>query len=104
MQYVYAKNGIKLPRVSQDQSKLGKDVPLNELQPNDLLFWEGLEQPTMSQSTLVMATLSKHHNLAIKFELLKFQITNQILPVVYHKKIRTDQGIEAFRLPWSVLF
>lgn len=47
---------------------------------------EGLEQPTMSQSTLGMATLSKHHNLAIKFELLKFQITNQILPVVYHKK------------------
>ncbi|QFP80067.1 NlpC/P60 family protein [Latilactobacillus graminis] len=39
VQYVYAKNGIKLPRVSQDQSKLGKDVPLNELQPNDLLFW-----------------------------------------------------------------
>ncbi|MSD84407.1 hypothetical protein GKC32_08275 [Lactobacillus curvatus] len=42
VQYVYAKNGIKLPRVSQDQSKLGKDVPLNELQPNDLLFWGGV--------------------------------------------------------------
>lgn len=42
-QYLYGLNGIKLPRVSRDQAKLGKYVEKENLQPGDLLFfyWPG---------------------------------------------------------------
>lgn len=40
VQYVYAAEGIKLPRTSEQQAKLGKAVSLNSLKPGDLLFWE----------------------------------------------------------------
>lgn len=39
-QHVYAKAGIKLPRVSSAQAKVGQSVPLNQAQPGDLLFWD----------------------------------------------------------------
>lgn len=42
VQYVFAQNGQQLPRTSQEQSKLGKDVALKDLQPTDLLFWGGV--------------------------------------------------------------
>lgn len=44
-QYLYAHAaGIQLPRVSQQQSTVGKRVPVsvNTLQPGDLLFWGGV--------------------------------------------------------------
>ena len=34
--------GISLPRTSQEQSKLGTQVSLSELQPGDLVFWGGV--------------------------------------------------------------
>ena len=35
-QYVFASQGIELPRVSRDQAKVGSAVPYNNLQPGDL--------------------------------------------------------------------
>ena len=39
VQYVYAKSGINLPRVTTDQEKMGTSISLNEVEPGDLLFW-----------------------------------------------------------------
>lgn len=41
MQYVYAQNGIKIPRVSQDQFKSGSAVKSGNLAPGDLVFFKG---------------------------------------------------------------
>lgn len=39
MQYVFAKHGISLPRVSQAQQPFAKAIALTELRPGDLVFW-----------------------------------------------------------------
>lgn len=39
VQYVFAKNGINLPRVSRDQYKIGTTVSYGNLQPGDLVFF-----------------------------------------------------------------
>nr|WP_233567909.1 C40 family peptidase [Cohnella faecalis] len=38
-QYVFARNGIHLPRSSKQQSKVGTYVPRNQLRPGDLVFF-----------------------------------------------------------------
>ncbi|MFC5530271.1 C40 family peptidase [Cohnella yongneupensis] len=38
-QYVFAQNGIHLPRSAKQQSKVGSFVPRNQLQPGDLVFF-----------------------------------------------------------------
>lgn len=38
-QYVFAKNGVSLPRVSRDQYNKGTSVAFNALQPGDLVFF-----------------------------------------------------------------
>jgi peptidoglycan endopeptidase LytE len=38
-QYVYWKNGIKLPRTSRQQAKVGKYVPKDQLKKGDLVFY-----------------------------------------------------------------
>jgi len=38
-QYVFAKNGINLPRVSRDQYKVGTSVSFGNLKPGDLVFF-----------------------------------------------------------------
>lgn len=37
--YVFGKNGISLPRVSVDQYKVGINIPFENLQPGDLVFF-----------------------------------------------------------------
>ncbi|MBO1308799.1 C40 family peptidase [Enterococcus sp. 669A] len=39
MQWVFAQNGISIPRVSQAQQASIKEIPINEVQPGDLVFW-----------------------------------------------------------------
>ncbi|OLN29719.1 C40 family peptidase [Desulfosporosinus metallidurans] len=39
VQYVFAKNGISLPRVSRDQFQVGTSVSFSNLQPGDLVFF-----------------------------------------------------------------
>ncbi|MHB8074161.1 C40 family peptidase [Desulfosporosinus fructosivorans] len=39
VQYVFAKNGINLPRVSRDQYKVGTSVSFSNLKPGDLVFF-----------------------------------------------------------------
>ncbi|MFE9560003.1 C40 family peptidase [Streptomyces sp. NPDC006487] len=41
VQAAYKAAGINLPRVSQDQSRLGRAVPLSALKPGDILYWGG---------------------------------------------------------------
>ena len=40
MQYVFALNGLGLPRVVRDQYRYGATVKLDELEPGDLVFFE----------------------------------------------------------------
>ncbi|GAB6155900.1 NlpC/P60 family protein [Desulfosporosinus burensis] len=39
VKYVFAQNGISLPRVSRDQYSIGASVDFNNLQPGDLVFF-----------------------------------------------------------------
>lgn len=39
VQYVFAQNGITLPRISAEQFKVGTPVELNNLKPGDLIFF-----------------------------------------------------------------
>ncbi len=40
VQYVFALNGLGLPRVVRDQYRYGEPVKLDELEPGDLVFFE----------------------------------------------------------------
>lgn len=39
VQYIYAKAGIKMPRVTTQQEHIGKEVAISKVVPGDLLFW-----------------------------------------------------------------
>lgn len=39
MQYVFAKHGVSLPRVSQAQQAAAKEISFSELRPGDMVFW-----------------------------------------------------------------
>lgn len=39
VQYVYARCGKQLPRVTTQQEHCGRKIPLNQAQPGDLYFW-----------------------------------------------------------------
>ncbi|AHF06433.1 C40 family peptidase [Desulfitobacterium metallireducens] len=47
-QYVFAKNGITLPRVSRDQYNIGTPVRFNALQPGDLVIFSFLSSGQVS--------------------------------------------------------
>jgi len=40
VQYLFAKQGIELPRTARAQAKLGEEVPMDKLRQGDLLFFE----------------------------------------------------------------
>jgi cell wall-associated NlpC family hydrolase len=39
-QYLYGQEGVKIPRVSQDQFRAGRSVPSSQMQPGDLVFFQ----------------------------------------------------------------
>ena len=39
-QYLYAQEGVQIPRVSQDQFRAGRSVPSSQMQPGDLVFFQ----------------------------------------------------------------
>lgn len=39
VQYVYAQQGLKLPRTTREQHKAGENIDLDEAEPGDLLFY-----------------------------------------------------------------
>ncbi|CAL9454045.1 hypothetical protein SUDANB60_03723 [Streptomyces sp. enrichment culture] len=41
VQAAFKQVGVDLPRVSQDQSMVGTDIPLSQIQPGDILYWGG---------------------------------------------------------------
>lgn len=41
VQAAYKQVGVELPRISQDQSMVGTDVPLSSVQVGDILYWGG---------------------------------------------------------------
>lgn len=46
--YVYQQLGVTLPRTSEDQFTVGQDVPRDQLQPGDLLFYDSLKKGKIS--------------------------------------------------------
>ncbi|MGD8189680.1 NlpC/P60 family protein [Brevibacillus ginsengisoli] len=46
--YVYKQLGVTLPRTSEDQFTVGQDVPRDQLQPGDLLFYDSLKKGKIS--------------------------------------------------------
>jgi cell wall-associated NlpC family hydrolase len=40
VQWAYKSMGIQLPRVSADQARAGRKVPLQSLRPGDLVAWD----------------------------------------------------------------
>ncbi len=40
LQYIYAKNGIQIPRVSRDQARAGRAVSIADAQPGDLIAFD----------------------------------------------------------------
>lgn len=45
LQYVWAKKGVEIPRVTYDQVKAGYQVPINQLQPGDAVFFGDTNHP-----------------------------------------------------------
>ena len=46
VQYVYNQaGGVKLPRITTDQVKIGQTVAMSQLQPGDLLYWGSPDAP-----------------------------------------------------------
>lgn len=41
VQAAFKQVGVDLPRVSQDQSMVGTDIPLSQIQQGDILYWGG---------------------------------------------------------------
>ncbi len=54
VQYVYAKNGIRLPRTSLSQSQVGTPVSKSNLQPGDLIFLTDTYKPGVSHVMIYM--------------------------------------------------
>jgi cell wall-associated NlpC family hydrolase len=46
--YVFSKEGIRLPRVSREQAKIGQFVTANQLQKGDLIFFDSKKSPRIS--------------------------------------------------------
>lgn len=40
LQYIFGKNGIKLPRISAEQARYGARIGINALRPGDLVAWD----------------------------------------------------------------
>ena len=51
-QYVYAKEGIQIPRTTYDQFQSGLSVPRGQLQAGDLVFFNGSDAKTVNGVTL----------------------------------------------------
>ncbi len=47
-QYVFAQHGIKLPRVSKEQAKIGKYISSSQLQKGDLIFFDSKKSKRIS--------------------------------------------------------
>jgi len=45
LQYVWAKKGVSIPRTTYQQIKAGKQVPINNLQPGDAVFFGSARDP-----------------------------------------------------------
>lgn len=54
VQKLYARAGIRLPRVSRDQFRVGRAVSRRNLQRGDLLFWSGTWRPGISHVAIYL--------------------------------------------------
>ena len=52
LQYVWAKQGINIPRTTYEQFQTGKQVPLNRLEPGDAVFFRGSDSIVQNGQTL----------------------------------------------------
>ncbi len=52
--YVFAKNGINLPRVSREQAKVGKYIPYHQLKKGDLLFFDSKKSSIVSHTGIYL--------------------------------------------------
>lgn len=59
VQSVYKHFGVSIPRTSAEQSKFGKRVPFEDLQPGDLVFYAGHVVMSIGEGRIVHASSAK---------------------------------------------
>lgn len=57
--YLYQNAGVDINRVSRDQAKQGKEIPLSRARPGDLVFFKRPGQPVFHVSVIVEAGVNK---------------------------------------------
>ncbi|WP_020571741.1 C40 family peptidase [Neolewinella persica] len=57
--YLYQNAGIDIERVSRDQAKQGKEIPLSRAKPGDLVFYKRPGKPVFHVSVIVEAGVNK---------------------------------------------
>jgi len=57
--YLYQNAGIDIERVSRNQAKQGKEIPLNRARPGDLVFYKRPGKPVFHVSVVVEAGVNK---------------------------------------------
>lgn len=57
--YLYQHAGIDINRVSRDQAKQGKEIPLSRARPGDLVFFKRPGKPVFHVSVIVEAGVNK---------------------------------------------
>ena len=77
-QYVFAKVGISLPRVTYAQEFSGTVISINEAKAGDLLFWVAAEAHTTWRSLWVTDNTFMHQHQVKMFLLAVTLITHQI--------------------------
>jgi len=80
-QYLFSRQGIKIPRVSRDQAKVGKLISKEHLQKGDLIFFDSKKSSRISH---VGIYLSKGE--FIHASSAKHQVTISRLDATYYQK------------------
>ncbi len=85
--YVYQQLGITLPRTSEEQFTVGQEVPFDQLQPGDLLFYDALKKGKISHVAMYMGDGMIVHANGTEVRYEKVENMNKLYPYYGAKRI-----------------